>query len=73
MIRTSITPVKNNQSLILNFPDEYLGEELEILVFKKTEGISDPLPKATMLDFWNTISDESAEKLHASVINIRNE
>ena len=73
MIRTFITPIASREHVTLNFPDDYLGEELEVLVFKKTEGISTILPTATMADFWNTMSDESAEKLHTISNKMRNE
>jgi hypothetical protein len=39
MIRTYITPTKSICNIELNFPKEYLGEELEIIVFKKAEGL----------------------------------
>lgn len=39
MIRTFITPTKSNFNLTLEFPDDYLGQELEIIVFKKQEGL----------------------------------
>lgn len=39
MIRTFITPTKSNFNLTLEFPDDYLGQELELIVFKKQEGL----------------------------------
>jgi hypothetical protein len=39
MIRTFITPMQSNFTVALEFPDEYLGEELELIVFKKEEGL----------------------------------
>lgn len=39
MIRTFITPTQSNYNFALEFPEEYLGQELEIIVFKKQEGL----------------------------------
>lgn len=38
MIRTVITPTQTNYNVALVFPEDYLGEELEVIVFKKQEG-----------------------------------
>jgi hypothetical protein len=73
MIRTFITPTKNNYNVALDLPDDYLGVELELLVFKKQEGLVKGEPKATMADFWNVISDETAKKLHDNVDKMRSE
>ncbi len=39
MIRTFITPTQSNYNVALVFPEDYLGEELEVIVFKKQEGL----------------------------------
>lgn len=39
MIRTFITPTQSNYNVTLVFPEDYLGEELEVIVFKKQEGL----------------------------------
>ena len=39
MIRTFITPTQSNYNITLEFPEDYLGEELELIVFKKQEGL----------------------------------
>ncbi len=39
MIRTFITPTQSNYNVALVFPEDYLGEELEVIVFKKKEGL----------------------------------
>lgn len=38
MIRTIIIPNTSHCSIDLNFPKDYLGEEVEIIAFKKYEG-----------------------------------
>ena len=39
MIRTYIKPNKSKHNITLELPDDYLGEELEILILKKQEGL----------------------------------
>lgn len=39
MIWTFITPTQTNFKLDLEFPEDYLREELELIVFKKQEGL----------------------------------
>jgi hypothetical protein len=39
MIRTFITPTQSKCNVALVFPEEYLGEELEVIVFRKKEGL----------------------------------
>jgi hypothetical protein len=39
MIRTFITPTQSNCNVTLVLPEDYLGEELEVIVFKKLEGL----------------------------------
>jgi hypothetical protein len=39
MIRTFITPTQSNYNVALEIPEDYLGEELELIVFKKQEGL----------------------------------
>ena len=39
MIRTVITPTQTTYNVALVFPEDYLGEELEVIVFKKQEGL----------------------------------
>lgn len=73
MIRTFITPNQKNFNVALNLPDDYLGEELEIIVFKKQEGLVSQKSTTTMADFWDTISDETAKKIHDNIIKMRNE
>ncbi len=39
MIRTFITPTQSKYNLVLELPEDYLGQELELIVFKKQEGL----------------------------------
>ena len=69
MIRTYITPTKSICNIELNFPKDYLGEELEIIVFKKAEGLQKGKAKKSFAIAGNSMSDnefvsmiEDAEK-----------
>jgi hypothetical protein len=50
MIRKIITPNKSNFNLVLEFPDDYLGQELELITFKKEEGLETD-PQTKLLNF----------------------
>lgn len=39
MIHTFITPTQSNYSVTLEIPEDYLGQELELIIFKKQEGL----------------------------------
>jgi hypothetical protein len=41
MIRTIIIPNTSNFNVALDFPKDYLGEEVEIIAFKRKEGFSE--------------------------------
>ncbi len=73
MIRTFITPTQSSQKFTLNVPDEYIGQELEVIVFKRLEGLDQSEEKITMSDLWNSLSDETAKKLHKNVTTLRAE
>ena len=71
MIRTYITPTQNHISVPLVLPDDYLGQELELIVFKKQEGLTKEKTKTTIADFWGSISDETAKKIRGTVTKMR--
>ena len=39
MFRTTVTPDKSTYQLNISIPDDYVGKELEIIVFAKGEGV----------------------------------
>lgn len=39
MIQTFITPTQSKFNIALEFSEDYLGQELELIVFKKQEGL----------------------------------
>ncbi len=46
MLRTYVTPDKSNYQLSLNLPSDYVGKELEVIVFAKDEGVrAKPSPR----------------------------
>jgi hypothetical protein len=63
MIRTYITPTKSICNIELNFPKEYLGEELEIIVFKKAEGLQKGKTKRSFAIAGNPISDAAFKNM----------
>lgn len=70
MIHTTIIPNTRTYTLALDLPQEYLGEEIEVIIFKKQEGFIKP-KKKSMADFWGIISDETATELHQSTEDSR--
>ena len=69
MVRTIITP--SDTDIHLSIAKEYVGKTLEITYLALDELQQKTTPKATMADFWNTISDETAGKMHDNVKKMR--
>ncbi len=71
MVRTIITPSGTDVHLAIE--KQYVGRKIEITYLALDE-LESKLPvKKTMSDFWNTISDETAQKLHDNVDKMRSE
>lgn len=72
MIRTFVRPTKKDFKITLNFPDDYLGEEIEIIAFKKQEGL--PKEKSKLSDkYRGIISKEQGNQLNEHIKEIRND
>ena len=72
MIKTIIVPENNN--IYLHVPNNYIGKEVEVLVYTKEEIEKDTrTTKKTMKDLWGIISDETAESLREQVAKTRDE
>jgi hypothetical protein len=71
MVRTIITPF--NTDVHLSIEKEYVGKTIEITYLALDELEQKSAPQSTMADFWNTISDDSAQKLHDNVKQMRSE
>ncbi len=71
MIRTIVTPT--NTDVHISIPLEYVGKTIEISYLPIDELENKPVRELKMIDFWNTISDATATKLHENVKQMRNE
>jgi len=71
MLRTSITP--EQRDILLSVPQEYVGKKIEVLMYAIEEIVEELPRKVTMADFWGKLSDESAQKIHDNVKQMRNE
>jgi hypothetical protein len=73
MIRTVIRPQKRH--IQLDIPKEYIGKEIEItyIPLDEVNQASDNKPVKKMKDFWGSISDDTATKLHKHISQSRAE
>ena len=71
MVRTIITPT--NTDIHLSIGKEYVGKAIEITYLALDELEPRPAAPKTMADFWNTISDATASRLHDNVTTMRDE
>ena len=71
MIRTSVTPQQSFLNIAI--PQNYIGKKVEVLLYAVDEILEDQPKTQSMADFWNSISDETAAKLHNNVNQIREE
>ncbi len=71
MLRTSITP--EQRDILLSVPQEYVGKKIEVLMYAIEEIVEELPRKVTMADFWGKLSDESAQKIHDNVKQMRSE
>jgi hypothetical protein len=70
MVRTIITPT--NTDIRLRIPKKYVGKPIEI-TYLALEELEAKEPTKIMADFWGKISDETAQKLHDNVKELRTE
>lgn len=76
MIRTFITPTQSNYNLVLELPEDYLGQELELIVFKKQEGLvtekkNNPIKLSDK--YRGIFSKEEGKKFNKYITNARTE
>jgi hypothetical protein len=76
MIRTFITPTQSNYNLVLELPEEYLGQELELIVFKKQEGLvtekkTNPIKLSDK--YRGIFTKEEGKKFNEYITNARTE
>ena len=76
MIITFITPTHSNYNIILEFPEDYLGQELELIVFKKQEGLipeKKVVPIKLSDKYRGVFTKEDAENFNAHTQQMRKE
>ncbi len=72
MIKTIVTP--QNNSLYLSIPDNYIGKEIEVLVFAKDELEQEVVkPKKTMASFTGILSENDYQSLKSHTKQARKE
>ncbi|MFQ3576827.1 MAG: hypothetical protein SNJ77_10370 [Cytophagales bacterium] len=76
MIRTFITPTQSNYNVALVLPEDYLGEELEVIIFKKQEGLvteKKPNPIKLSDKYRGVFSKEDAKSFNEHTQQTRKE
>ncbi len=73
MVRTVITPA--DVDVHLTIAKEYVGRPIEItyLALDELDKAPASTTRKTMADFWNVLSDDTAEKLRSEIDNMRRE
>ena len=70
MIKTIITP--KVKKYLIEIPSNYVGKELEVLIYSKDEVNIEKNFKKTMADFIGIISDKTAIAMHLELKESRN-
>ena len=70
MIKTIITP--KEKKYLIEIPSNYIGKELEVLIYSKDEVSIEKKYKKTMADFQGIISDKTAIAMHLELKESRN-
>lgn len=72
MIKTVVTP--QNNSLYLAIPNNYIGREIEVLLYAKDELEQEPIkPKKTLADFTGILSENDYQSLKSHTKQARKE
>jgi hypothetical protein len=72
MIKTIVTP--QNNSLYLVIPNNYIGREIEVLLYAKDELDQEKTkPKKTMADFTGVLSEQDYQSLKSHTEQARKE
>jgi hypothetical protein len=72
MIKTIVTP--QNNSLYLAIPNNYIGREIEVLLYAKDELQEEKIkPKKTMAHFSGILSDNDYQSLKSHTEKARKE
>ena len=60
MIRKIVVPNTSNYTVTLDFPHDYMGEEVEIIAFRKEEGLSEKKRMPKKFVSFDTIKIDTA-------------
>lgn len=71
MIKTTLIPQQTNLNILV--PQNYIGKKIEVLLYAVDEILINAPKNVTMADFWNVISDETAQKLRKNVAETKDE
>jgi hypothetical protein len=72
MIKTTVTP--QNNTLYLLIPDNYIGREIEVLLYAKDELEEEKIkPKKTMANFTGVLSENDYQSLKSHTEQARKE
>jgi hypothetical protein len=72
MIKTIITPRNNSLNLVI--PNNYIGQEIEVLLYAKDELLEESIkPKRTLENFAGVLSEEDYISLKSHTEKARNE
>ncbi len=61
MIRTIIIPSTTNYKVTLDFPIDYIGEEIEIIAFKKQEGLQEKTDLSKKFTSFDNIKIDTSD------------
>ena len=76
MIQTIITPLKKNIDISVAIPDDYVGKQIHVLIYKDEEvknATTVSTPKKKPSDFFCTMTKEEGEKMQEYVTKSRQE
>jgi len=72
MIKTTVTPQNNTLCLII--PNNYIGREIEVLLYAKDELEEEKIkPKKTMANFTGVLSESDYQSLKSDTEQARKE
>ncbi len=76
MIQTIVTPQKGSLDISVLLPDEYIGKQLRVLIYRDEEVdtvTTSTIAKKKPSDYFGTLSVEEGDRMHDYVANSRKE
>lgn len=71
MIRTRVTPQTDTLNISLKIPKDYVGKEMEVIVFTREEGIKDVSAKKKQVTFTVLHVEDKKYKFNRDEANER--